>query len=117
MAALCRYGMGLPFYKSGSIVNVHADGSVSVAHGGCELGQGLNTVAAQVAAGTLGIPLELVAIQDTDTSKIPNNTGCASTVHSLVQVLIWCVCGSTGGSGTTECTAESVRLACVDLVS
>ena len=67
--------MGLPYYKSGALVNCYADGSVSVAHGGCEIGQGIHTVACQVAAGTLGIPLASVTVHDTDTSKIPNNTG------------------------------------------
>eukprot|EP00656_Telonema_subtile_P051412 TRINITY_DN6900_c0_g1_i3.p1 TRINITY_DN6900_c0_g1~~TRINITY_DN6900_c0_g1_i3.p1 ORF type:complete len:674 (+),score=212.13 TRINITY_DN6900_c0_g1_i3:82-2103(+) len=93
-----KYGMGLPFYKSGATVNVYADGSVSVAHGGCEVGQGIHTIAAQVAAGTLGVPLSSVMVQDTDTSKIPHNT-------------------CTGGSGTTECTAEAVREACVELAA
>ncbi|KAK3289624.1 hypothetical protein CYMTET_2955 [Cymbomonas tetramitiformis] len=88
-----KYIMGIDFYHSGATVNVYPDGSVEIAHGGAEVGQGINTKAAQVAAYTLGCPLESVIVSDLDTSKVPNNT-------------------CTGGSGTSECTSAAVKEAC-----
>jgi len=92
-----KYVMGLTYYKSGAVVNIYSvDGTVEVAVGGVELGQGLATKVAQVAAYTLGVPLDMVIVSPTDTSKVSNNT-------------------STGGSGTSECSAQAARLACEEL--
>ncbi|XP_055857003.1 uncharacterized protein LOC129919921 [Episyrphus balteatus] len=63
----------------------HGDGSVVVSHGGIEMGQGMNTKVAQVAAYTLGIPLELVKIEASDTFNGANSmvTGGAVGSESL----------------------------------
>jgi xanthine dehydrogenase large subunit len=55
------------------------DGSVSVNHGGTEMGQGLNTKMAQVAADGLGIPVGLVRVTGTDTQKVPNASATAAS--------------------------------------
>jgi len=65
--------------QGGALVNVYQDGSVSVNHGGTEMGQGLNTKMAQVAADGLGIPVSLVRVTGTDTQKVPNASATAAS--------------------------------------
>jgi xanthine dehydrogenase large subunit len=65
--------------QGGALVNVYQDGTVSVNHGGTEMGQGLNTKMAQVAADGLGIPVALVRVTGTDTQKVPNASATAAS--------------------------------------
>jgi xanthine dehydrogenase large subunit len=65
--------------QGGALVNVFNDGSISVNHGGTEMGQGLNTKMAQVAADGLGVPLACVRITATDTQKVPNASATAAS--------------------------------------
>lgn len=44
--------------QAGALVSIFLDGSVSVAHGGVEMGQGLHTKMCQVAAAALKVPLQ-----------------------------------------------------------
>lgn len=55
-----------------ALVHVFTDGSVSVSHGGVEMGQGLHTKIRQVAAEEFGIPLELVKVRETSTESTAN---------------------------------------------
>jgi xanthine dehydrogenase large subunit len=65
--------------QAGALVNVYQDGSVSVNHGGTEMGQGVYTKVAQVVAHEFGIPLAQVRITATDTSKVPNTSPTAAS--------------------------------------
>lgn len=65
--------------QGAALVNVYQDGTVSVNHGGTEMGQGLNTKMAQVAADGLGIPVTLVRVTATDTQKVPNASATAAS--------------------------------------
>ncbi|MBX6318132.1 xanthine dehydrogenase molybdopterin binding subunit [Pigmentiphaga sp.] len=67
------------FNQAGALVNVYTDGSVSVNHGGTEMGQGLHTKVCQIVADTLGVPLERVRITATDTGKVPNASATAAS--------------------------------------
>jgi len=63
----------------------HGDGTVIVSHGGIEMGQGMNTKVAQVAAHTLGVPLEMIKVEASDTLNGANSmvTGGAVGSESL----------------------------------
>ena len=67
------------FNQAGALVHVYTDGSVLVNHGGTEMGQGINTKVAQVVAHELGIPLALVRVTATDTSKVANTSATAAS--------------------------------------
>lgn len=67
------------FNQAGALVHVYKDGSVLVNHGGTEMGQGLHTKMLQVAATTLGVPLESVRLAPTRTDKVPNTSATAAS--------------------------------------
>ncbi len=65
--------------QAGALVHVYQDGSIHLNHGGTEMGQGLFTKVAQVAASAFGMPLETVQITATDTGKVPNTSATAAS--------------------------------------
>ncbi len=72
-----KYGIGfkqLPAMNSASaVVQVNKDdGSITVIHGGVEMGQGLHTKIAQVVADELNVPLEYVRVTGNNTDAINN---------------------------------------------
>ncbi|PZC82143.1 hypothetical protein B5X24_HaOG210951 [Helicoverpa armigera] len=71
----------------------HGDGSVVLTHGGIEMGQGINTKAAQVCAYALGIPLEKISVKPSNSFTTPN---------AIV----------TGGSVGSECVVFATKKAC-----
>ncbi|KAK7021794.1 hypothetical protein SK128_010783, partial [Halocaridina rubra] len=85
---MMRYGVQVSIYKQ--------DGTVAITHGGIEMGQGINTKIAQVAAYVLRIPLDKITFKASD-SMIGAN--------SMV----------TGGSFGTDLCAHGVKMACTAL--
>jgi xanthine dehydrogenase large subunit len=65
--------------QAGALVHVYTDGSILVNHGGTEMGQGLNTKMAQVAAHELGVAFDCVRVTATDTQKIANTSATAAS--------------------------------------
>ncbi len=65
--------------QGGALLNIYMDGSVSVNHGGTEMGQGLNTKMQQVCADGLGIPARMVRVTATDTQKVPNASATSAS--------------------------------------
>lgn len=65
--------------QAGALVHVYSDGSIHLNHGGTEMGQGLFTKVAQVAAEVFGVGLDMVKITATDTAKVPNTSATAAS--------------------------------------
>jgi xanthine dehydrogenase large subunit len=65
--------------QAGALVHVYTDGSVSVNHGGTEMGQGLFIKVAQIVAEEFQIDIDRVKITATDTSKVPNASATAAS--------------------------------------
>ncbi|XP_063365129.1 uncharacterized protein LOC134653665 [Cydia amplana] len=59
------------------------DGSVSITHGGIEMGQGLNTKAVQIAAYFLGVPMEKIQIKANHTHMTPNSLLSGGSLTSI----------------------------------
>jgi CO/xanthine dehydrogenase Mo-binding subunit len=87
--AACYYGVGLGamgkhLNPAGANVVVHGDGSVTVAVGTTEIGQGMVTVLTQIAAEALGCPVDLIRVVEADTSRVPDS---GPTVASRTTVM------------------------------
>ncbi|MEK6410081.1 MAG: molybdopterin cofactor-binding domain-containing protein [Acidobacteriota bacterium] len=79
-----KYGSGYNaafLEQAGALVEVYdEDGSVLLRHGGVEMGQGLLTKVAQIAARELNLPLSLIETSALDTQVVPNpiSTGAST---------------------------------------
>ena len=87
--AASYYGVGLGalgkhLNPAGASLVVAADGSVTVAVGTTEIGQGMITVLGQIAAEALGCPVAKVRVVQADTSRVPDS---GPTVASRTTVM------------------------------
>jgi xanthine dehydrogenase molybdopterin binding subunit len=71
--------------QAGALVNIYTDGTVLVNHGGTEMGQGLHTKIAAIACAELGLSPEMVKVNATNTSRIPNTSATAASSGSDVN--------------------------------
>lgn len=81
--------------SSSAIVKVCEDGLIEVRHSANEIGQGCNTIVAQIAAQEFSVSMDAVRVVYTDTAITPFDAGSV-------------------GSHTTYTTGNAVRLACQD---
>ena len=65
--------------QAGALVHLYRDGSISLNHGGTEMGQGLFVKVAQVVAEEFGVGLDKVKITATSTAKVPNTSPTAAS--------------------------------------
>jgi CO/xanthine dehydrogenase Mo-binding subunit len=108
IASLFHVGGGARVYRSdgcGAIVRIDDFGKVTVVIGASEIGQGSDTVLAQICADTLGVPVEKVEIVQDDTLVCPWDVG----VHASRTTFI-------AGNATKQ-AAEKVRDKLLNLAS
>jgi len=66
--------------QAGALVHIYYDdGSVHVNHGGVEMGNGVHTKIAQLAAHSLGLPFSKIKVSATRTDKVPNTSASAAS--------------------------------------
>jgi xanthine dehydrogenase large subunit len=68
--------------QAGALIHLYPDGSVHLAHGGTEMGQGLFQKVAQIVADELGVPLAAIHHAATRTDKVPNASPTAASASS-----------------------------------
>lgn len=68
-----------PMNQARSLVHVYTDGSVAVSTGAVEMGQGVNTKMAQVAARMFGLEIDAVKVHTTNTLRIANTSPTAAS--------------------------------------
>lgn len=83
-----KYHLGF-FGSSHALVSIyHGDGSVSIAVGSIEMGQGLNTKVAQTASYILGVPLDMISIKPTNTLCTPNAVVTGASIGSEISCFV-----------------------------
>jgi len=84
-AFVCAFGISFGIVhlnQAGALVHVYTDGSIRLAHGGTEMGQGLFIKVAQVVAEVFSVPVEQVGLSATSTAEIPNTSATAASTGS-----------------------------------
>jgi CO/xanthine dehydrogenase Mo-binding subunit len=77
-------GSGERYLQSVVTLRVGASGCVRVLTSMTEMGQGTNTILAQIAAETLGIPYDCIDIRRPDTSEVPNSGPTVASRTAMV---------------------------------
>ncbi len=84
--AICMHGTGIAGLDMGAAsIKLNDDGSFNLLVGATDLGTGSDTVLAQIAAETLGVPLEQVLIYSSDTDFTPFDTGAYASSTTYIS--------------------------------
>jgi len=105
-------GIGIAVYAQitgtgpfeGADVRVGSDGSITVATGAVEIGQGLTTALAQVVGAELGVPIDRVRVVAGDTGRIPHGVGTYAS-RSMVMA------GNAVAAAAGQVRAKAVQAA------
>ena len=84
--ALVMQGTAIPYLDmGGASIKLNDDGSFNVLVGATDLGTGSDTVLAQMAAETLGVPLEDILIYSSDTDFTPFDKGAYASSTTYIS--------------------------------
>ena len=84
--AVVMHGTGIAGLDMGAAsIKLNDDGSFNVLFGATDLGTGADTVLAQIAAETLGVPVEDILVYAADTDMTPFDTGAYASSTTYIS--------------------------------
>ena len=124
MSKICGTGFAAVNYPTGmhlggdptqSLVHATTSGNFVVTMSSVDLGQGLKTILAQIAAETLGVPLETVIVDTGDTDTGPHCTGtfASRTTHRAGNAVV--MAAAEARKAMLEVAAEKLEVSVEDL--
>src|SRR5579859_6773755 len=119
-----KRGLGIAYFvekagpaeKEYARVEIGEDGAVAVFTGTASLGQGVETVLAQVCATHLGVPYERVTVVHGDTAAIPEGMGAFGSRASMLGGAAVMKAAEHLKATLLEAAAEELEVAAADLV-
>lgn len=101
--------------QAGALVNVYADGSVQLNHGGTEMGQGLYVKVAQIVADVFGVDMDRVKITSTRTDKVPNASPTAASSGTDLNGMAASIAATTIRDRMAELAAKLYQCGTADV--
>ncbi len=84
--AVCMHGTGIAGLDMGAAsIKLNDDGTFNLLIGATDLGTGSDTVLAQIAAETLGVPLDDIIVYSSDTDFTPFDTGAYASSTTYIS--------------------------------
>jgi CO/xanthine dehydrogenase Mo-binding subunit len=117
-------GSGEAHLSSVVTVEASASGRLRILSSNTEIGQGTNTIFAQIAADAAGLPLDAIDVVQPDTSLVPDSGPTVASrtcmvVGKLVESAAMAIRATLVGRRLLQepCTAADVQRACAEYVS